>query len=481
MQNLILLTGPPLEQDGFWYDGYWACRTATSSNGIPRSRPSTEDLPPLAIRIIQSILNRSSKETGFKSQYVNPDTVGSYPHNADIVGVSVVDPFGLAPIPRTQRLLFGGDNWTSLEFNRLMRSVHTRFERAVIIVGGAGAWQIDESDMKRMNIDHVFRGEAEYVLPEFLKQFSKRDPPQQSIVDGHPCLSKDIPAILDPAAFGLVEVTRGCGRKCSFCRNAPLGPVRSVPPQTILDSIRNTIRNGQASTITLQTDDLMLYGAHDNQTETGKPLLTLLESIAGQNACLERIVPLHFAPSSLVSNKDITIRVLQKLSISGEGISVVQIGLETASPRLIRKYMDGKTAPFEPEEWTSVCGQAIELLSGSDIVPVGTIIIGFPDECEDDINETSRLVEKLSEYRTVIVPILFSPPVKRRHAEEENLIASQRELLGQPYYARLFELVKENNSRWLPVASESPPCMADHSPRSLTELALIWNALLEHS
>ena len=96
------------------------------------------------------------------------------------------------------------------------------------------------------------------------------------------------------------------------------------------------------------------------------------------------------------------------------------------------------------------------MLSGNDIVPVGTIIIGFPDECEDDIKETSRLVRKLSEYCTVIVPIIFSPPFKRNHAEEENLIASQRELLGQPYYVQLFELVRENNSRSLPVASESP-------------------------
>jgi hypothetical protein len=75
----------------------------------------------------------------------------------------------------------------------------------------------------------------------------------------------------------------------------------------------------------------MLYGAQDNQTEMGKPLLTLLESIAEQNACPKRIIPLHFAPSSLVSNKGMANRVLQKLSISSEGISVVQIGLETVS------------------------------------------------------------------------------------------------------------------------------------------------------
>ncbi|MCL4429297.1 MAG: hypothetical protein M1167_00955, partial [Chloroflexi bacterium] len=65
------------------------------------------------------------------------------------------------------------------------------------------------------------------------------------------------------------------------------------------------------------------------------------------------------------------------------------------------------TPPFEPEEWPQVVINAFQTLSDNNWVPCATLIIGLPDEQEEDIQLTIDLVKKLHSYKSLIVPLFM--------------------------------------------------------------------------
>src|SRR4051812_30301169 len=66
-----------------------------------------------------------------------------------------------------------------------------------------------------------------------------------------------IPTTRNRSTFGVVEVTRGCGRGCQFCSIA-LRKGRSLPLEHILENVRMQVAGG-ADTIMVTTEDIFLY------------------------------------------------------------------------------------------------------------------------------------------------------------------------------------------------------------------------------
>lgn len=435
-------------------------------------------LPPLPVRVLQSIVNRSSKITGFRAKYLEPLGFrgSAKPH---LMGMSVLDPFGLGPISRTLRVISGRENVSTIQFRETLEWMHKAYPGVPIVVGGPGSWQLDAADMATLGLDYLFKGEAEYSFPEFLLGFSESRVLGMSVVEGRSCRKEDIPPTEEAAAYGMIEVTRGCGRSCSFCYSAQAGPVRSLPQETIIESAKNTLSKGTVETITLQSDDLMLYGTEDG-ARPGEALVSLLRSIREAVGDAAHIMPLHFTPSSLVAAKESASRALDLLSLEDRsGLLVTQIGLETGSPKLVRKYMDRKPAPFSAEDWPDVCRQALELLSGKGIFTIGTLVVGFPGESDADILDTIELVDSLAGYPMTIVPVLFARQARLGRNEDEDLMRTQHHLLEQEHYGTLFSSIRENNAKWQNLR-ETGPIAGPHDVSSIQELALVWDALLRN-
>ena len=57
-------------------------------------------------------------------------------------------------------------------------------------------------------------------------------------------------------------------------------------------------------------------------------------------------------------------------------------GIETGSPRLIKKYMRGKPLPYTPEQWPEVVMDAWGILNDNNFMTLSTFMIGLPDETE---------------------------------------------------------------------------------------------------
>ena len=82
----------------------------------------------------------------------------------------------------------------------------------------------------------------------------------------------------------------------------------------------------------------------------------------------------------------------------GESVNMfgVQTGLETGSTRLMERYMHGKCLSFHPNEWWDVVEEAFAIMHENNWILAATLIVGLPDERDDDVIKTIELIfEKL--------------------------------------------------------------------------------------
>lgn len=141
----------------------------------------------------------------------------------------------------------------------------------------------------------------------------------------------------------------------------------------------------------------------------------------------------HFALSSVASAPDLLKDLSSILEVkkADEWISG-QCGIETGSPRLIRELMVGKAKPFTPEQWPDVVVNAFQILSDNYWVPCATLIIGLPGEKDEDTQLTINLVEKLHDYKSLIVPLFMVSEGglkdKSQSFKIENITHKQSEL-----------------------------------------------------
>ena len=89
--------------------------------------------------------------------------------------------------------------------------------------------------------------------------------------------------------------------------------------------------------------------------------------------------------------------------------TIMFIGLETGSTRLVNQYMKGKAYPFRPEQWPDVVLKGMELQNKCNWFPICTFILGLPGETREDTKLSLDLLYALKDSKWVVVPTLFVP------------------------------------------------------------------------
>ena len=87
----------------------------------------------------------------------------------------------------------------------------------------------------------------------------------------------------------------------------------------------------------------------------------------------------------------------------------VEVGIETGSPEVAKRIMPAKAHPFKADDWHDVVVDGLGLMHDNKLVPACTLILGLPDEREEDIIKTMDLVDDLKGIRSLIVPLFFVP------------------------------------------------------------------------
>jgi len=380
---------------------------------------------------------------GFKKE----DVIVAHPEHLEkvigpktrVVGITENDPLGIGPATSTFTQLFGGEAYMAMKFRELLSHPYIRRYRPKIIVGGPGAWQLEDEEIRRkLGIDCVVIGEGEKVAPALFEK-ALNDEPLPSIVYGESVEVDEIPVIKNPTIDGIVEIARGCGRGCAFCIPT-LRRYRCLPIKHILKEVEVNVKAGRMPL--LHAEDVLRYkakGFEPNRDEVIKLFKSVME-FPGVNS----IGVSHFSLSSIVSAPDL----LEEISIitgigKDRGWSGVQTGIETGSPRLIRKLMSGKCKPFSPEAWPQVVIEAFEIMSENSWVPCATVILGLPGETERDIELTIDLVEELRSFKSLIVPLLLISGGGLKNKAESFMLDQMT-----PTHSDLFLKCWEHNIDW---------------------------------
>jgi radical SAM superfamily enzyme YgiQ (UPF0313 family) len=348
---------------------------------------------------------------GFDVLTVDPDHLNRYLEKAKVLGVHVMDPFGLGPSSTTfARILKTGEPYLAKYFRIMLENLEVKKAKKhglKIIVGGPGTWQFRYRPefLDKHGIDCVIEGEAEKIVGKlFRKALNGEELPRFYNVGIKEAPSvQEIPEIKNPSVNGLIEIGRGCCRGCLFC-DVTLRPLRWYPYEKIRKEIEVNTNAGIHWGI-LHAEDVPLYGSK-NTTPNRDKILKL------HKLCKRLLTGVNWSHASMatVAVDPKLIEELSEIIIDEKQVFWgAEMGIETGSPDLIKKVMPAKAHPFKPEEWPEVVKTAAGIMTDNHLVPACTLITGLPQETEDDVIKSIELVEDLKDFESLIVPLFFVP------------------------------------------------------------------------
>lgn len=401
---------------------------------------------PAGVRLVEKSLQRV---------YDEGDIVSCFPQDLEkfigprtrVVAVSTHNPLGVTFAAGVYTSIFGSSKMPinshySRELFAQIKNNPYR-ENFKVIVGGSGGWQIIQTDMyDELGVDCVVEGrsESEDTLRLFEKAIAGEDLPREVEVK-HPV---DRDAILFPdtrTTFGVVEMTTGCGRRCKFCV-PDLNPQIDLPKEKIMAAVRANVEQGNKQ-ISLATEDMFIWGQVHTDTPFYFPnreaLLDLYGEVVNTPGVEQHVLSHATIAPAVVDPKlieELSKMLLPKSPIHFPYLSshpekkalAPLIGLETGSVRMAKKIMPGKGVPFAIEDWPSVVLEGLRVLNANNWFPAMTLIVGNPDETDDDIKETLDLVYEMERRGlfAFLIPSIFTPLHDTRMEMEKGVTQTRQ-------------------------------------------------------
>jgi radical SAM superfamily enzyme YgiQ (UPF0313 family) len=347
-----------------------------------------------------------------------------------------MDPTGMGYVSKTYSSIIGlgGEPMNAVEFRKLMEHPSIRKYRPTIIVGGFGSWQLERKNVAdKYGIDCVIIGGRPAAIIDVFKKAINGSSLPHLIRTDDSCGSWDyttIPKTKHAAIHGAVEISKGCGRNCQFCTPTMQNRV-DLPLDTILHEVDLTIKEGSQH-VTLVTEDLFLYGAKSKSFIPKKETVVKLIKAVASRPGVKSMQASHISLAPIVHSPKMISEIAEILversfyALGKKSIVTAETGIETGSTRLMKKYMSGKMLPYKPEQWQEVVVEAFGTLNDNDWCPLATLIVGLPEEKEEDVLETLELMDKLKRHKAFYVPLFFVPLencvlMNRKGAELDSL------------------------------------------------------------
>ncbi len=386
---------------------------------------------PNGLRVVESILLEEFSPDDIAVCY--PDQLDLFVgEDTKVVGIHAHNPLGITFATDVYVNFYGrqAEPINAAEFKRLIthEAIKKHKDHLKVIVGGPGSWQIEKKHLQdEWQIDCIVEGEAEdLILDLFEKAVRGESLPKR--IEGKSPLMERIPTTKNRSTFGVVEVTRGCGRGCQFCSIA-LRKGKSLPLEHILENVRVQVANG-ADTIMVTTEDIFLY-EQGAKFDTNVPALKKLFKSITEVSGVKHVMLSHGTMSPVVRNPE----VIEELSPYAVDFSThthpasthpdkryanLFIGLETGSPRLFNQFMKGKAYPYKAEQWHDVVLKGMDTLNKHNWFPFATFIIGLPGETDADTKKSLDLLHALKDAKWVVMPTLFVPLEDTRMEKDES-------------------------------------------------------------
>lgn len=389
---------------------------------------------PNGLRVVEALLRQRFAADEIAVCY--PDQLHLFVGPATrAVGIHAHNPLGITFATDAYSGFYGhaAEPINAAEFRKLITHpvLNQHKKNFKLIVGGPGAWQIQHAQKQvEWGIDTIVNGEAEDVVLDLFSAALKGEALPETVDCKSPRMDR-IPLIQNRSTFGVVEITRGCGRGCQFCSVALRGG-KSFPMEHVLENTRRQVAQG-AESILLVTEDLFLYEQGPKFTTNTTALKSLFESVAAVPG-VKHVMMTHGTMAPAVAEPE----VIAELSEIAVGKSLLQhpssthpenryammfVGLETGSVRLFEKFMKGKCYPFRPSQWPDVVLKGMEVLNRHNWYPMCTFILGLPGETREDTKQSLDLLHALKGAKWSVIPTLFTPLDETRMRKQQSVKA----------------------------------------------------------
>lgn len=389
---------------------------------------------PNGLRMVETLLLRDYDEEDVVvcyyenlEKFVGPET--------KVVAIHAHNPLGISYATDVYSKL-GGENLMPLnaaEFLKIVRHPVLARYRPKIVVGGPGGWQLEKAErLNEFNIDYLIDGEIERVFSDLFRRIISGDPSLERIIKIPKAMQPtidEIPVVRHRSTFGVVEITRGCGRGCQFC--SPATKVgRSFPLEHIIESTRVNVSEG-ATEVMLTSEDVFLYEQLPNFVTNVEALERMLKAVTAVEG-LETMQLTHITMAPVVKDPTLIER-LTPLTLPYSHLTHAEsthpdklvcdpiIGLETGSPRLFEQFMKGKAYPYKAYQWRDVVLKGMEILNRHNWYPFNTFIIGLPGETDEDMKMSLDMLFDLRDSKGMYVPTWFVPLENTRMQKKDSV------------------------------------------------------------
>ena len=294
-------------------------------------------------------------------------------------------------------------------------------------------------------VNIVFGTHNIHMIPTYLLNNLKEQTQELEVFSIEGNVYEGIPVKRDSKYTAWVNIMYGCDKFCTYCI-VPYtrGKQRSRLNTDIINEVKELVKDGYKE-VTLLGQNVNAYG---KDLDTNYTFANLLEDVAKTNIDRIRFVTSH--------PWDFTDEMIEVISKYDNIMPYIHLPIQSGSDDILKKM--GRK--YTIKEYTTLFNK---LKSKIPNVSISTdIIVGFPNETEEDFNATLDIVRKLRydlAYTFIYSKREGTPASKM---EDAITLETKKERL-----AKLNELVnecaKENNMKYL--NKEVKVLLTDHSDK----------------
>ncbi|GGP12507.1 tRNA (N6-isopentenyl adenosine(37)-C2)-methylthiotransferase MiaB [Oceanobacillus neutriphilus] len=305
-----------------------------------------------------------------------------------------------------------------------------KLEKPDLIIGVCGCMSQEESVVDRIlkkhqHIDLIFGTHNIHRLPHLVKEalFGKEMIVEVWSKEGD--IIENLPKVRKGKIKAWVNIMYGCDKFCTYCI-VPMtrGKERSRHPQDIIQEVRHLVAQGYQE-VTLLGQNVNAYGKDFEDIEYG--LGDLMDDIHKIDIPRVRFTTSH--------PRDFDDRLIEVLAQGGNLLDHIHLPVQSGSSEILKK-MNRK---YTREEYLELVRKIRKAMPNATLTT--DIIVGFPNETEEQFEETMTLMEEVgfeAAYTYIYSPREGTPAARKKDDVPE-------EVKKQRLY-RLNELVNKQSA-----------------------------------
>ena len=321
-------------------------------------------------------------------------------------------------------------------FGMVGRIKHLKESKPDLVAGICGCMAQEEHVVKEILekykwLDIVFGTHNIHNLPNILYEAISKKDLEVDVLSIEGDVVENIPVKRDSKYKAWVNIMYGCDKFCTYCI-VPYtrGKQRSREPEYIINEVKKLVEDGYQE-VTLLGQNVNAYGK-DLNIDYG--MSNLLEDVAKTGISRVRFVTSH--------PWDFTDEMIDIIAKYDNIMPYIHLPLQSGSSSVLRKM--GRR--YTKEEYLTLYKKIREKLPYSSITT--DIIVGFPNETDEDFNETLEVVNECK-FDSAFT-FIFSPRIGTPAARMEDSISLEvKEKRLQELNELINKYSKEANDKYL--------------------------------